>query len=101
MAHEPRPCELLAVDCEAPYRTPVPIDLPRPSRAIRARRAGRSAAAASRRFGALMARRALRRPLPERPAARALRLTFEDLGATYVKFGQAVASSPAVIPVSI
>jgi predicted unusual protein kinase regulating ubiquinone biosynthesis (AarF/ABC1/UbiB family) len=41
-------------------------------------------------------RRALRRPLPASAFARPLRLTFERLGATYVKFGQLVASSPGV-----
>jgi predicted unusual protein kinase regulating ubiquinone biosynthesis (AarF/ABC1/UbiB family) len=38
---------------------------------------------------------------PGRTIPRAIRETFEALGATYVKFGQVIASAPAVIPQAI
>jgi predicted unusual protein kinase regulating ubiquinone biosynthesis (AarF/ABC1/UbiB family) len=86
---------------ELTYREPEPIRLPIPGRAMRARRMAHSLAAAGRHFAPMAARKVARRPQVQRPAAHALRRMFEDLGATYVKFGQAVASSPAVIPESI
>jgi predicted unusual protein kinase regulating ubiquinone biosynthesis (AarF/ABC1/UbiB family) len=50
----------------------------------------------ARHFRALAARRLLRRPIAPNAFAAPLRRTFEDLGATYLKFGQLVASSPGV-----
>jgi aarF domain-containing kinase len=73
-----------------------PIVLPDPDRRRRRRRAVETVRVAARNFRALAARRLLRRPLPPDALARPLRLTFEVLGATYVKFGQLVASSPGV-----
>ncbi|MEX0781386.1 MAG: AarF/ABC1/UbiB kinase family protein [Dehalococcoidia bacterium] len=43
-------------------------------------------------------RDALGRKAPVGGVARGIRLAFEDLGATYVKFGQLVASAPAIMP---
>ncbi len=51
---------------------------------------------ARRRLGPLAARRALGRPVPATEVARPLRKAFSDLGATYVKLGQLVASAPSV-----
>jgi len=80
---------------------PVPIRLPVPGRGVRLRRLGASSAALAHRVGPLLARRALRWQREGDSLARALRMTVEDLGATYVKFGQAVASSPAIVPEAI
>ena len=81
---------------------PQPIRLPAPSFPVRARRVARTLGAAGRSFAPLVTRKLLRRDqVHPRPAAHAIRMMFEDLGATYVKFGQAVASSPAVIPEAI
>jgi predicted unusual protein kinase regulating ubiquinone biosynthesis (AarF/ABC1/UbiB family) len=81
------------------YAEPCPIDWPSPTRGLRARRLGRSGIAVSRHLAAYLAARAIRRPEASFP--RAARLACEELGATYVKFGQAVASSPALIPPAI
>src|SRR5581483_3987208 len=51
---------------------------------------------AARNFRRVAVRRLLRRPLAADAFAAPLRRTFESLGATYVKFGQLVASAPGV-----
>jgi len=79
-----------------PLPPPEPVVLPAPGRRARARRAVHTARVTARRFRALVARRLLRRPLAPSAFAAPLRRTFEDLGATYLKFGQLVASSPGV-----
>jgi ABC1 atypical kinase-like domain len=79
-----------------PLPPPEPVVLPAPGRRARARRAVHTARVTARRFRALVARRVLRRPLTPSAFAAPLRRTFEDLGATYLKFGQLVASSPGV-----
>ena len=79
-----------------PLPPPEPVDLPAPGRRARARRALHTARVTARHFRALAARRLFRRPLAPSAFAAPLRRTFEDLGATYLKFGQLVASSPGV-----
>jgi predicted unusual protein kinase regulating ubiquinone biosynthesis (AarF/ABC1/UbiB family) len=49
-----------------------------------------------RRLGRLALSHARGRPVPEDELARAVSLVFQDLGTTFVKFGQLVASSPGV-----
>src|SRR5947207_1429415 len=71
-------------------------DLPRPSGRQLRRRALRTFRVAGRNFRRLAGRRLLRRSIAEHAYARPLRLTFEELGATYVKFGQLIASSPGL-----
>lgn len=85
-ASEPKP--------EAPL--PFPRRLPEPSRADRVRRAGQIGAATARHFAPVANHRVRRLPLPSAAWARPLRQTFQELGATFVKFGQLVASSPGV-----
>lgn len=75
---------------------PVPIDLPVPDRTQLRRRAIQTIRVAGRNIGPLIVRKVLRKELPEFALARPLRLTFEELGATYVKFGQLLGSSPGV-----
>lgn len=80
----------------APVLRPVPLHLPVPDgRALR-RRAARIAAVALRTLGPVVLRRALRRPEPAHVFAPPLRALFERLGATFVKCGQLIASSPGV-----
>jgi aarF domain-containing kinase len=73
--------------------------LPEPSRAERARRGGQIAAVLARRLGPVLAEEAVHRhhgAVAVAAAAKPLRLVFEDLGGTFVKFGQLVASSPGL-----
>jgi predicted unusual protein kinase regulating ubiquinone biosynthesis (AarF/ABC1/UbiB family) len=83
---------------QATYEPPRPIALPRPSFSFRWQRRLHTAEAFGRRIAVEGTRDALGRKLPVGGAARGVRLAFEDLGATYVKFGQLVASAPAIIP---
>ncbi|MGH9137310.1 MAG: ABC1 kinase family protein [Acidimicrobiales bacterium] len=69
-----------------------PIRLPVPSRAEVARRLGTCAGALGRHLVA--ARR--RGRLDEAAVAAVIRRTFEDLGGTFSKFGQLIASSPGI-----
>jgi predicted unusual protein kinase regulating ubiquinone biosynthesis (AarF/ABC1/UbiB family) len=73
-----------------------PVVLPKPDRRRLGRRAFATVRVAVRHFRGLALRGLLRRPAAAGAFARPLRLTFESLGATYVKFGQLVASSPGV-----
>jgi aarF domain-containing kinase len=74
----------------------VPLRLPVPDgRALR-RRAARIVAASVRALGPTLLRRALGRPQPVHVFARPLRALFEQLGVTFVKCGQLIASSPGV-----
>ena len=79
----------------AGYQPPIPIELRDASAGRRARRQAETLAAFGRRLGPVLGRRAvLRRPASSRTIARGLRRAFDDLGSTYVKFGQLIASSP-------
>ncbi len=73
-----------------------PLPLPTPDGRDLRRRTARILAVAARTLAPPLARRALRRPQPPHAFARPLRLLFEALGVTFVKFGQLVASSPGV-----
>ncbi|MCC6847512.1 MAG: AarF/ABC1/UbiB kinase family protein [Deltaproteobacteria bacterium] len=75
---------------------PVPLPLPTPDGRDLRRRARRIVTTATRTLGPPLARRALRRPLEPQGFAGPLRRLFESLGATFVKFGQLIASSPGV-----
>ena len=81
-----------------PDRLPplVPLPLPEPDRRALRHRAVATVRSAVRHLSGVVVRRVLRRPRPGQAVARSLRLTFETLGATYVKLGQLVASSPGV-----
>ena len=74
----------------------VPLPLPEPDRRALRHRAVATVRSAVRHLSGVVVRRVLRRPRPGQAVARSLRLTFETLGATYVKLGQLVASSPGV-----
>jgi predicted unusual protein kinase regulating ubiquinone biosynthesis (AarF/ABC1/UbiB family) len=51
---------------------------------------------AAKHFAPLAYRRARKQPLPDNAFARPLRLTFEELGTTFMKFGQLIGSAPGV-----
>lgn len=73
--------------------------LPRPTRRQLVGRGRRIARVVARHFGLLALRQARyvrRGPLPVRDLGPALRRTFEDLGGTFMKFGQLVASAPGL-----
>ena len=78
----------------------VPLSLPEPRRRDVRRRATATVRTAARHLRGAAIRRLLRRPQPAEDVARALRRTFEALGATYVKLGQLVASAPGVFGAS-
>jgi len=73
--------------------------LPEPGVGALLRRSGEIAAVTGRHFAPLLLRQ-LRQvrvgPLPVAVIAHPLRLTFEDLGGTFIKFGQVMASSPGL-----
>lgn len=73
---------------------PEPIELPRAGLLRGARRVLRITALAARHMPPVAARKLVRRPSH---AARAGRRIFEGLGATYVKFGQFIASAPGIV----
>ncbi len=76
-----------------------PRRLPRPGRAERVRRGVEVGRLAARHFLPVVVAEARRRPRRRPPLsvlAVPLRRTFEELGGTFVKFGQLVASSPGV-----
>lgn len=76
------------------YEPPVAIALPVASRLRRAGRRAVTLAVFARRLGPVFARRTLGRPLGGKGVAHHLRAAFDDLGSTYLKFGQLVGSSP-------
>jgi predicted unusual protein kinase regulating ubiquinone biosynthesis (AarF/ABC1/UbiB family) len=76
------------------YVPPVPIRLPTPSVAARAGRAAWTAAVFARHLGPVAVGKARGRPAAPADVGRRLRRAFEELGSTYVKFGQLVGSSP-------
>src|SRR5437867_4131936 len=77
--------------------SPLPADLPHTGFSERTARLARTMLVAGRHAGPVGVRRVVRRPKPGASLASAARRTFEDLGATYVSFGQFVASAPAIV----
>ncbi len=78
--------------------------LPEPTRADRARRGAQITSVLARRFGPELVHDGMRSRSSAEVAAlfaRPLRLAFEDLGGTFVKFGQLVASSPGLFGVEL
>lgn len=78
------------------YPLPVPIDLPNLDNTQLRRRAIQTARVIARNFAPLFTKKLLRQELPDKAGVRPLRRSFEELGATYVKFGQLLSSSPGV-----
>ncbi len=80
---------------------PTPVPLPPPSLWLRTRRLGRTVSVITARLAPVAARKLLRKPEDRVTASRALRASFEELGATYVKFGQFLASAPAIVTLPV
>ena len=72
------------------------VDLRSPSNVARTRRAALTVRTLRRRLGPLAVRKALRFDVDAREVAGGLRAAAADLGATWVKFGQIVASAPGL-----
>src|SRR5688572_13785250 len=77
-----------------PFPDPVPLNGRPPSAARRARRLAATAAAFIRRMGEVPL---ARHRGSEHGLSTAVRTAFDDLGVTYVKFGQLVGSSPSAV----
>jgi len=73
-----------------------PVDLPRADLLSQSRRRRETAVSISRRIAPLLARAAARQPVDDRHIARAFRKVTDDLGASYTKFGQFVASAAGI-----
>jgi predicted unusual protein kinase regulating ubiquinone biosynthesis (AarF/ABC1/UbiB family) len=73
-----------------------PRRLPSTSRAQRRARALRIARVVATNFAPALYRRLRGRPLPEHFWVRPLRRTFDDLGTTFLKYGQLIGSAPGV-----
>ena len=78
----------------ADFEPPVPIQLPNPSWLTTGRRVAETLAGISSRVAPAIVRQVARRDGGESGLPRALRIAFEDLGATYVKLGQFIGSAP-------
>ncbi|MER3520986.1 MAG: hypothetical protein C4317_01605, partial [Acidimicrobiia bacterium] len=81
---------------EIPFPLPITRPLPQPDTVLVRRRILETFSVIRRRFGSILKKRVLRQRTTTEEVARALRLSFEDLGATYLKFGQLIASSPGI-----
>lgn len=76
---------------------PVPVDMPSPGLGIRAKRLARTCSVLARNLGPAAVKVALKKEPAETAISRGARRSCEQLGATYVKFAQLVASAPAVV----
>jgi len=91
--------DLSAAELEARLETVprvFPLELPRSPRSDLVRRAREIGLVSSRHFAPLAVRSAITRRIAPDAWARPLRRTFEDLGATFMKFGQLIGSAPGV-----
>ncbi len=78
------------------FPTPVPRPLPQPDTVVLRRRVLQTLKVAGRNFLPIVRKRAAGKDVDTAEVAAALRRTFEELGATYSKFGQLIASSPGI-----
>jgi aarF domain-containing kinase len=76
------------------YEPPVPVDLRATSTARRLQRTAVTTATFARHLGPVAVAKALGRPTDSADVGRRLRLAFDSLGSTYLKFGQLIGSSP-------
>ena len=85
----------------ADYEPPVPIELRATSPRRRIERTAFTAATFARHLGPVGIARALNRPVDSADVGRRLRLAFDDLGSTYLKFGQLIGSSPGAFGAAV
>ena len=76
---------------------PLGAELPIPGMMQRGRRLARTTVVGARHVAPVTARALVRRRKEGATLAAAMRRTCEELGATYVKFGQFIASAPAIV----
>lgn len=85
----------------AVFVPPTPVPLPTPSLSLRGRRLARTISVIAARLAPVGARKLLGRSEDRVTVSRAIRASFEELGATYVKFGQFLASAPAIVTLPV
>jgi aarF domain-containing kinase len=85
---------MVSVDGRVTYEPPVAIALPEADLRRRAARSAVTLATFGRHLGPVLVQRARRRPIDSGEVGRRLRAAFDDLGSTYLKFGQLIGSSP-------
>ncbi len=76
---------------------PIPVEMPPPGMVLRGKRLARTVGVLGRHLAPAAAEVAIRRRPKNVAISRGARRACEDLGATYVKFAQLVASAPAVV----
>ena len=83
------------------YEPPVPIELRATSPRRRIERTAFTAATFARHLGPVGIARALNRPVDSSDVGRRLRRAFDELGSTYLKFGQLIGSSPGAFGAAV
>ena len=89
------------VDAAVSYVPPVPVELPVANRRRRARRSAVTMATFARHLAPILVATARRRTVGGAEVGRRLRSAFDDLGSTYLKFGQLVGSSPGAFGAAV
>ncbi len=79
-----------------PPPVPIPVNLDRPSPLRRALRAGVLTRSVAIHLGPIMVRKTRGKDISQAELAKALRPVFEEMGATFLKYGQMIASSPTL-----
>ncbi|MGC1513363.1 MAG: AarF/ABC1/UbiB kinase family protein [Acidimicrobiales bacterium] len=74
----------------------IPVNLDHPSPLRRAMRAGQLTRTVAVHLGPIMYRKSRGRDISQKDLAKALRPVFEEMGATFLKYGQMIASSPTL-----
>ena len=90
-----------SVDGAVIYEPPVPIELRATSPRRRVERTAITAATFARHLGPVAMARALNRPVDSQDVGRRLRRAFDELGSTYLKFGQLIGSSPGAFGAAV
>ena len=89
------------VDGSVTYRPPVPIDLRATSNRRRIERSAVTALTFARHLGPVAVARLRNRPVDSQDVGRRLRRAFDELGSTYLKFGQLIGSSPGAFGAAV
>lgn len=92
---------MVSVDGRVTYEPPVAIELPTASWRRRSERTAVTVATFARHLGPVLAQRARGRTVESGEVGRRLRAAFDDLGSTYLKFGQLIGSSPGAFGAAV
>ena len=90
-----------SVDASVIYEPPVPIELRATSPRRRVERSAVTAATFARHLGPVALARVRNRPIDSADVGRRLRRAFDELGSTYLKFGQLIGSSPGAFGAAV